>query len=426
MAIKYLLNTPNADNTISTAEIAALAVTTAKIDALAVTTAKIDALAVTTAKIDANAVTGAKLATDVDLPVGARLDGVLITDRITAVAGGYDFKESVVTLVGAATGDLGAYNDSASPSVTDNLPDVPAYGFLIAETALALNTAITENQQRALVNGDRVAFTVFSSGPAASKRTGIYTVTRGLGKGTSSAAYFYTFTRAADANSAGNFNLGALVYPNGGDLSGAGIFLGAGTFNSDTALFTLLTSEYDAGDGISISGANEISVSADGDGPVTVSGSGVSVRSASKTVSGVITSTQFKDLTRTVAYSAESATATQTVNLTPSSFMFQTTPVSSVVLVRAVVHSLSTTGAKHCVTEVRFALRRGASGNSALIGDNVIVFKQGDESGITAMTVESLIGTAGADGITITGADTFTINHNVVMTTQILPNTASN
>jgi len=420
-----------ASNAVTTAKINALAVTTAKIDANAVTTAKIAALAVTSAEIAANAVTGAKLASDVDLPVGTLLNGTSLTSQIAAAAGGYDFKESAVTAVLAASGDLGAYNDSASPSVTANLPDVPAYGFLIAETTLALNTAIAANQNRALTDGDRVAFAVASGAPSASKRTGIYTVTRGLGKGTSAAAYFYTFTRAADANSTTNFNLGALIYLNAGDLIGRALFLSAGTFNNVSALFTLLAAgtEYTAGNGISISGGNAISVSADAAGPVTVSGSGVSVRAASASQSGVITSTQFKNLTRTVAASAESATATQTVNLTPNSFMLPVTAINTVVLVRAVVHSLSTVGSKHCVTEVRFALRRGGSSNSVLIGNTVTIFKEGDASGITAMTVEGTVGTTGSGGedyITITGVDTFTIDHNVVVTTQIIPNTLSN
>ena len=423
-----------ASDAVSANKIASSAVTTAKIDALAVTTAKINDLAVTTAKIAANAVTGAKLASDVDLPVGTLLNGTSLVSQIAAAAGGYDFKESAVTAVlvtNAQTvgGSSPYYNDSDTAYSSANLPDVPAYGFLIAETTLDLHTAIAENQNRALTNGDRVVFSVVSGEePAASKRTGIYTVTRGLGKGTSVAAYFYTFTRASDANSTTNFNLGALIYLNAGDLIGRALFLSAGTFNNVSALFTLLAAgtSYTAGNGISISGGNAISVSADAAGPVTVSGSGVSVRAASASQSGVITSTQFKNLTRTVAASAESATATQTTNTTPDSFMLPVTAINTVVLVRAVVHSLSTVTLKNCVTEVRFALRRGGSGPSVLIGNTVTIFKEGDESGITAMTVEGTVGDAGADYITITGVNTFIINHNVVVTTQLIPNALSN
>ena len=455
MAIKYLVNTANADNTISSSEIAADAVIAAKISDGAVTEGKIGALAVTegkigsgavtegkiasdaviTAKIAANAVTGAKLATDVNLPVGTLLNGTSLLSQIVAIAGGYDFKESVVTLVVAGSaqtigGSSDYYNDSDAAYVSADLPNVPAYGFLINEATLNLDAAITQNKNRALVDGDRVAFSVFTDdAPAASKRTGIYTVVKGAGKGATLGNSYFFFTRATDANSATNFNLGALVYVNAGDEIGAGVFLGAGTFNTTTALFTLMQGggTYTAGNGIALAG-DSFSVAADVSGPVTVSAAGVSVQSASASVSGVITATQFKDLTRTVAASKESSGALQTVDNNTATLEIPVTAINTVVLVRAVVHSLSTTGAKHCVTEVRFAMRRAGTGtNSVLINDSTVtVFKEGDSSGITAMTVAGTVGALGVDVITITGVASFTINHSVVVTTQLIPNALSN
>lgn len=150
---------------------------------------------------------------------------------------------------------------------------------------------------------------------------------------------------------------------------------------------------------------------------------------ASSTQAGVITSTQFKDLSRTVAASAEPVMVT-TTGTGHVDVAIPVTPLSTVVLVTISVRSVSNASGvgpsgKWCVTHAKFALRRGASGDSVLIGNTVHLFKQADTAGIAGLYVEGLTGTAGADQLRIYGVSTFNIDHYVVVTTQYLPNPVS-
>ena len=431
MATQYLLKTTNTDNTINTTQIG-----------------------------DAS-ITGAKLTSNVDLPVGARLDGVALTDRITAAAGGYDFKEAARTVVLAPSsafigGPMGGYNDSASVYTETNSPNVPAYGFVLSETSYALNTAIAANGNLALNSGDRVVFVLTSSGsPVAGKPNGIFVASRVNGQGITGGDYFWSFARATDADSTAELSLGALVYLSAGDLAGRSLFLGAGEFNSSSALWTLQESGvYTAGDYINIAD-NEISVKIAGSGSalhddgsgnldvylasgsaITNAGSGLDVQSASASNRGTVSSDEWGVVTGAGQYGKNydisNTAVTRTTDLTAKTFVspYGTLAVNKSALVEVTVVSRSVTidGSADvtgtCIQKWAFTLARGASGDTTIL-DSFQIFKSGT-SNILGCTVEMVTATkAGADVIAVYGVDgagasTTTIDHNVSIVCRTL------
>ena len=398
MAIKYLLNTPNANNTLPGSQIQSGTITSTQVDGT-----------------------------------------IALQSALDAAIKGMAPKGSVRTIL-------------ELPQLT-NSGETPSFEWSGGDQTITSTTNLTLvgvdiNGVSNLANGDKVLVS-FSS--ADKQYAGIYDITS---VGVTSVSPVI-LTRAANFNETAEVALNSYVVVTAGDNADEIWYLTnteTVTINTTPLTFALwggTGSSYTAGNGISISGGNEIAANllsagglgfgAGGDSNkliVKVAASNallkdgstgeLSVRTASSSVSGVITSTQFKDLTRTVAASREYSGALQTVGTGTVTLEIPVTAINTVVLVRAVVHSLSTTGDKHCVTEVRFALRRGALYNSTLIGDNTVtIFKEGDASGITAMTVAGTVGTTGADVITITGVADFTINHNVVVTTQLITNTLS-
>ena len=257
-------------------------------------------------------------------------------------------------------------------------------------------------------------------------------------------------TRAANFNETAEVALNSYVVVTDGDYSDEIWYLtntAPVTINTTPLTFELwggTGSTYTAGNGIDLTGAifsanlltagglgfgaggdsNKLIVKVAASNALLKDGSTgeLSVRTASASVSGVITDTQFKDLTRTVAASAQSASAFTTTGTGYTDFEIPATPVSTVAYVHALVRSKDNASEKWCITEVRFALRRGASGNSTLINDSTVtVFKEGDTAGITALTVTALTGADGADVIRVAGVNTFTIGHYAVATVQHLP-----
>ena len=397
MAIKYVLTTTTPDNKIVVAD-----------------------------QIPANSITS------------AQVDGsIALQSALDAAIKGMAPKGSVRTILELP--DL--TNTAPTPSFTWN-----GDGQTLTSTTNFTLVGVAIGGVSDLANGDKVLVS-FSS--ADKQYAGIYVITS-VGEADVSPVIL---TRAANFNETAEVSFGAYVVVNAGTYANQIWYLkteGAITLNTTPLTFELwggTGSTYTAGNGISINGGNEIAANllaagglgfgAGGDSTKLIvkvaasnallkndSSGELSVRTASSSVSGVITSTQFKDLTRTVAASTESASSFQTTGNGYSDFAIPVTPENTVVLVRAVVHSLSTVSAKHCVTEVRFALRR-STGASVAIGSTLQVFKEGDASGITAMTIEGRPGADGADVIRVTGVDTFTINHFAVVTTQHLPNALS-
>jgi hypothetical protein len=437
MTVKFLLKTGTA-NVVSAAELASSAVEEAKIASSAVTEGKIASGAVTAAKIANNTITGTQLAAGINLPSDAQLNGTAISSLITAAAGGYDFKEAALTSVSAQasvfSGD--GYNNSSSAVVTANLPDIPAYGFVIPDATLALGTAISANDNTALsTSGSRVVFILLDGNddPLAGRPNGIFVASRGSGKGATSGDLFWSFVRASDANDATKLSLGALVYFTGGSTPGSAAFLSAGEWNSTSALWTFQAAgtTYSAGNGISISGGNAISVLSNSSAsvPVTVGASGVSVPLATASVAGAITVNQFEVLKATGAYGKTGLKASYTTlntNTTTIGLPHGTLAVDTTALVEGVVVSRSTSDdngpntSKRCVTKFAFAISRGASGNSVLVGDFVTLFKEHDTNGIATMTVDVSIGTDGVDELIITGATGWAIGHQIYMTSQVV------
>lgn len=454
MAVKFLLKTGTANvvssdelasSSVIEAKIGSSAVTEAKIGSGAVTEAKIGSGAVTEAKIGSGAVTGAKLASNIDLPSGTLLNGSSLSGMITAAAGGYDFKEAARTAVllpsSAFVGSLqGGYNDSATVYTETNSPNIPAYGFVVSEASYALNTAIAANGNLALTSGDRVVFILTSDGsPTAGKPNGIFVASRVNGQGTTAGDFFWSFARATDADSVTDLSLGALVYFTSGDFQGEAAFLSAGEFNSSSALWTLQeATTYTAGSGISISGGNEISVVSDSGAslPVTVGVGGLSVRLATDSQSGGVSADQLKVIQASgangkldlasAAYMETDGAASITVGLPLGSGSSGVLPTYTTAFVEAVVvsrcRSLSGNAdfTKRCVTKLAFTLSRGSSGNSALVGDVVTLYKEHDVNGIGGLAVDVLINTstAGEDTIQITGVANYVIEHQLYVTAR--------
>lgn len=439
MTVKFLLKTGTA-NVVSAAELASSAVEEAKIASSAVTEGKIASGAVTAAKIANNTITGTQLAAGINLPSDAQLNGTAISSLITAAAGGYDFKEAALTSVSAQasvfSGD--GYNNSASAVVTANLPDIPAYGFVIPDATLALGTAISANDNTALsTSGSRVVFILLDGNddPLAGRPNGIFVASRGSGKGSTSGDLFWSFVRASDANDATKLSLGALVYFTGGSTPGSAAFLSAGEWNSTSALWTFQApgTTYSAGNGISISGGNAISVLSNSSAtvPVTVGAQGVSVPLATASVAGAITTDQFEVLKATGAYGKTELniggsyntlnTGTTTLGLPHGTLgTNQTALVEGVVISRSISDDNGPNTGKRCVTKFAFAISRASGGNSVLVGDFVTLFKEHDANGIGTMTVDVNIGTNGSDSIIVTGANSWTISHKFYMTSQVV------
>lgn len=436
MAVKFLLKTGTA-NVVSAAELASSAVEEAKIASSAVTEGKIASGAVTAAKIANNTITGSQLAAGINLPSDAQLNGTAISSLITAAAGGYDFKEAARTLVIAGDSNFwGGYNDSSSaiPRTTVGgtpYPEIPAYGFVIPESVLgsplALNTAISANSNLALSDGDRVAFAYTGAGvePAAGKPTGIYVATRITDTGYD----YWRFTRAADADSTAELSLGALVYLTSGDEAGQGLFLGAGQFNSASSLWTpqAAGTTYSAGNGLQlVSTTFSAKSNTSADVPVTVGSSGLSVPLATASVAGAITTDHFQVLKATASKGLTGAKAsfeTTGTGTTSIGMPYGNLDVNSTSFVEVLVVSRSTTDAsKRCVTSLAFALSRGGNGDSELVGDIVVRFKEHDANGIATVAFSlDLSGKAGVnDGFIITGVTGHTIQHQIYMTSQVV------
>ena len=392
MAIKYLLNTPNSNNTLPGSQIQSGTITSTQVDGTIALQSALDAA------IKGMAPKGS-VRTILELP---QLTNSGETPSFTWSGGGQTITSTTnFTLVGM---DIGGVSD--------------------------------------LANGDKVLVS-FSS--ADKQYAGIYDITS-VGVASVSPVIL---TRASNFNETAEVALNSYVVVLAGDYADEIWYLTnteTVTINTTPLTFALwggTGSTYTAGNGIDLTGAilsanlltagglgfgtggdtNKLIVKVAASNALLKDGSTgeLSVRTASASVSGVITSTQFKDLTRTVAASEQSASAFTTENTQTTDFPIPVTPESTVAYVHALVRSKDNASEKWCITEVRFALRR-VSGNSTLINDSTVtVFKEGDTSGITGLTVTAVPGVAGADVIRVAGVNTFTISHYAVATVQHLP-----
>jgi hypothetical protein len=152
------------------------------------------------AQLNSGLITGDKLDAAIDLPAGTFFNGTSLSTQITAAAGGYDFHESVRTVIRLLAADKGVGWDYG------NTPHV----LEVVNASYDLTVAGPQNCGVPLALTNRVAVMVVSTSiaagpPAADEATGIYvlqtydSVTWGL-------------VRATDANSSANFNRGALTF----------------------------------------------------------------------------------------------------------------------------------------------------------------------------------------------------------------------
>jgi hypothetical protein len=427
MTIKFVLKTGTvnlvsaaelATNAVEEAKIASGAVTEGKIGSGAVTEGKIGSGAVTAAKIANNTITGTQLAAAINLPSDAQLAGTALSTLIAAAAGGYDFHEGVKTAILLDATDKGTDWSYASHAISAQ------------NSAYALGSAGGYNCNVALSAGDRVAVVVTSASvPAADEANGIYVV------GTLSGGA-WPLTRASDANSASNLSVGALTFLTAAVsplVTGQGLMLAGGGYESSSAVWSVVNpagTAYTGGNGININGSNVVSAVSDSGAttPVTVGGNGLSVRSASSSQTGAMSADQYVVVDALASfgkrYTGQSTSGNGTVDVNiPFTAAVGPLAVNKTALVDVVVVSRSSTDATmRCVTRIAAALSRDGSGPSTLVGDVVTMFKEHDlgSGNISAMSVNILIGTAGADAVRVTGANGIDINHEIAITTRVV------
>lgn len=198
-------------------------------------------------QIQTGLITGDRLNASVNLPVGTLLDGTLLTTRITAAAGGYDFHASVKTVVRVLDTDKGIGWDY----------DTLTHQATLASGTYDLSIAGNQNCQVPLVDGDRVALMVVSGSiasgsPAADQSTGIYTIAYVSGD--------WVLTRATDADgNNNNFTIGALTFLEYGVSpiqAGQGLVLIGGEYEYVTAVWAIVGAAFPVA-----TGADEVLIS---------------------------------------------------------------------------------------------------------------------------------------------------------------------
>lgn len=181
-------------------------------------------------QLDNGLITGDKLNAAVDLPAGTLLNGTSLATQITAAAGGYDFHESVRTVVRLLDTDKGVgWDYGNTPHVLEIVN--ASYNLLVAGNQNCGVPLALTNRVAAMV----VSTSIASGPPAADEATGIYVLSTYDGT-------TWGLTRATDANSASNFNRGALTFL-GEAVSplqaGQGLVLVSGEYEDPTAVWAI-------------------------------------------------------------------------------------------------------------------------------------------------------------------------------------------
>lgn len=550
MATKYLLKTPNADNTIDVAN---------QIASQAIEAAKIADHTITADQIAAGTITGAELSSSLSLPSATTLDGSAIalqssldaaikgmtpkgsvrgfldapslaeaymsydhatlkltatlsasindlgpgglsdyatSDRLLINFGGLDAKFSgiySVTTVGvtntAATGSLftppsggGAITEHDTFTVSDGLNTPTVFEFLLsgssltdpanvpvtysagmtaAQVALAIQDAFNTVGESLKVRVSSIASNVVNlvNTRPASGATGNVAITQsgssllgvsGMSGGANDGTPF-VLTRAENFDEEAEIVFGSYVVILEGDLANQIYYqqtpsLGANKLDVDPITFVHwgeAATSYTAGNGISISGGNEISAKLKSAGGLEFSGAGndeisvkvaasnalvkdggsgeLSVRTASEAQTGVITAQQYKDLTRTTAASDVGTIDTQDDGTNGFSLASVEVPEKSVGIYTLSMNSVNDTNDGWCVRQIKFALRR-EMGDRVLVGNPLVVFNE-HTAGFGGITVDITLGVSGPDSITVGGINGEDIRHFMSVTVLFLTNT---
>lgn len=217
------------------------------------------------------------------------------------------------------------------------------------------------------------------------------------------------WTRAADM-AAGSNAAGAFCFVEAGSVNaGRGYVVSSGAVvGTDALVWTQFNagSSYSAGDGILLTGS-AFSVVVDPAGPLTLSASGVNLQAASGSQPGSQSATHF-ELVQSMGDGGTRGTITST-NATPQTVALPTLATSKKrrIALWMLVNNTSDL-AKSLYREITFVVRRGATGNSVLVGSVIsgeIADNNGaaDPSGMGAISFVYTPGTGGSDNLTFTG-----------------------
>ena len=217
------------------------------------------------------------------------------------------------------------------------------------------------------------------------------------------------WSRAADMAAASNA-AGAFTFVEAGSVNaGRGYVISSGAVvGTDALVWTQFSggSSYTAGNGIDLTGG-AISVVVDPAGPLTLSSSGVNLQAASTSQPGSQSATHF-DLVQSMGDGATRGTITST-NATPQTVALPPLATSKKrrIALWLLVNNTSDL-AKSLYREIVFIVRRGASGNSVLVGSVIsgeLADNNGsaDPSGMGAISMVLTPGTGGNDVLTFTG-----------------------
>lgn len=333
---------------------------------------------------------GTDLATTSDVTTGAQSEANLRTAS-GALTGSLSVNSQKITNLLAPADGTDAANKAYVDSVAAGLDVKPSVA--AASTANLTLSGTQTIDGVAVTAGNRVLVKDQST----ASQNGIYVAAAG------------SWARAADMAAASNA-AGAFTFVEAGSVNaGRGYVVSSGAVvGTDSLVWTQFNagSSYSAGNGILLTGS-AFSVVVDPAGPLTLSGSGVNLQAASAEQPGSQSATHF-ELVRSMGDGATRGTITST-NATPQTVALPPLATSKKrrIALWMLVNNTSDL-AKSLYREITFVVRRGASGNSVLVGSVIsgeLADNNGaaDPSGMGAISMVLTPGTGGNDVLTFTG-----------------------
>jgi len=306
---------------------------------------------------------------------------------------------------------------SADHAVNKGQLDSVAAGLDVKPSVKAATTAnITLSGEQTIdgvsvVAGDRVLVKNQSTG----SQNGIYIASAS------------SWARASDLAAASDA-AGAFTFVEGGGPTNEGKGFvctsdtGSAIVGTDALVFTQFSggASYSAGNGIDITGST-ISAVVDPSGPITVGGSGLNIDLATDSVRGAMSPDHYT-IVAAAADGAMRATHSTTGN-TPWTMNLPAQSAGSLREYAVRIRARSTDDdTKACVRHVVFGVRRGASGDSVVIGGgsvelaNIADTGTGNIAAIAAAVVPGTGGTSGQDTLSLTGISGINIDWDVSYT----------
>jgi hypothetical protein len=333
---------------------------------------------------------GTNLATTSDVTTGAQSEANLRTASGSLSASLSVNSQKITNLLTPSDA-----TDAATKAYVDSV----AAGLDVKPSVAAASTANLTLSGEQTIDGVSVVAgnRVLVKDQSTASQNGIYVASAG------------SWARAADMAAASNA-AGAFTFVEAGSVNaGRGYVVSSGAVvGTDSLVFTQFSggSSYTAGNGILLTGS-AFSVVVDPAGPLTLSSSGVNLQAASTSQPGSQSATHF-DLVKSMGDGGNRATITST-NDTPQTVSLPPLATSKKrrIALWMLVNNTSDL-AKSLYRQITFVARRGASGNSVLVGSVIsgeIADNNGsaDPSGMGAISFVSTPGTGGNDVLTFTG-----------------------